>query len=231
MFANAHRHVSSPLQTPPIHLTAVPWVPEVTHTARRLGFDLNLVLAALSVASHAHAQQVRSADGSPYVGHVVAVAQAYAQHPTSHQAGFIAALLHDVLEDAPEYTSAVLTMFGPHVIQIVEAISKDARVARENRNFDVYDRLMAHLAQTQDPTAGLVKVADRCHNVWTSTHLPIFKRELMAKECQEWFAPLAQRLGCESLAIWLANPEQWMSVRTQGYLAFMHKAFMGARTL
>lgn len=222
-----HRHVS-PLQTPPLHPTATVWVPAVIHTAKRLQFDLKLVLAALSLASHAHSAQVRSADGAPFIAHPVAVAQAYAQHPNSHQSGFVAALLHDVLEDAPEYTAAVHAMFGTEVVRVIEAMTKDMELTRHHRALDVHDRLLAHITLTGDHTAGLVKLADRVHNIFTSAHLPVFKRNRLEQEAKQWFAPLAQQLGCQGLAEWLAQPLRW-SARNEDYLSFMHICFVGGR--
>lgn len=224
MSALAYRHVL-PLQAPPIHASAAPWVPYVVHTVRRLGFELETVMAALSIASHAHAHQVRTADNAPYISHSVAVALAYTHHPSCGQAGFIAGLLHDVLEDAPQYGSAVENLFDAQVTRMIECLSKVRHLPRLERIRDLHKRLSAHLAETGDPAVAILKLADRSHNLTTSAHLSTLKLQDMARESHDFYAPLATRLGLTRLSSWLTVPAQWNLRHPEGFLGFMSNVF------
>lgn len=222
----SHRH-SPLLFSLQVHPTAVPYAPEVVRMCLQRQFDIDAGLMALSLASHAHARQVRSADGSPYIGHPVHVALAYAQHASATQTGFLAALMHDVIEDNPVYAAAVQDLFGVEMKAMVDVLSKSPAVPHHLRSEEAFGRLLSHVDHTADACAALIKLTDRCHNAVTSAHLSAGQREKLARECEHWYAPLAAKLHLQNLGKWLTEPAQWTSVKPHDYLFFMHRAFMG----
>ncbi|KPM55562.1 GTP pyrophosphokinase [Frankia sp. CcI49] len=158
--------------------------------------DIAPVQHAFEVADAAHAGQVRFS-GHPYITHPIAVASILADLgmdiPT-----LCAALLHDTLEETDLPPETIEAEFGPQVLQIVDAVSKLNRVkVGEAAQTETIRRMV--VAMARDPRALVVKLADRLHNMRTLRFLPEHKQERKARETLEIYAPLAHRLGMNSL--------------------------------
>ncbi|MCK9928515.1 RelA/SpoT family protein [Frankia sp. Mgl5] len=158
--------------------------------------DIGPVQRAFEVADAAHAGQVRFS-GHPYITHPIAVASILADLgmdiPT-----LCAALLHDTLEETDLPPETIEAEFGPQVLQIVDAVSKLNRVkVGEAAQTETIRRMV--VAMARDPRALVVKLADRLHNMRTLRFLPEHKQERKARETLEIYAPLAHRLGMNSL--------------------------------
>ncbi len=139
--------------------------------------ELQDVRRTFDFAVAAHSGQTRE-DGSPYVTHVIEVAQILAGWHADRDT-VIAALLHDVLEDTPVKKDEILEKFGRRVALLVEGITKfsqadlspdlplDRKIETLRKLFDVM-RL--------DIRGVLIKLADRLHNVQTIGTLPTAER-------------------------------------------------------
>jgi GTP pyrophosphokinase len=158
--------------------------------------DIGPVRLAFEVADAAHAGQVRSS-GHPYITHPIAVAGILADLgmdvPT-----LSAALLHDTVEETSLTVDTIREQFGDQVALIVDAVSRLQRVnAGEVAQAETIRRMV--VAMARDPRALVVKLADRLHNMRTLRFLPEHRQERKARQTLEVYAPLAHRLGMNSL--------------------------------
>lgn len=160
--------------------------------------DLDKIREAYRLAVEAHAGQ-RRASGEEYVSHAVEVATLLAQFKLD-TASIVAALVHDVVEDTPVTLTEIEERFGFEVGQIVDGVTKIGRVefvSRAEHQVENYRKLL--LSMAQDARVILIKLADRLHNMRTLEHLPPERRERIARETREIYAPLAHRLGMAAL--------------------------------
>jgi GTP pyrophosphokinase len=145
-----------------------------------------------------HAGQSRST-GEPYIYHPLAVARILAGLHLDHTT-LIAAILHDVIEDTSISRDSLALEFGKDVAELVEGVSKIGKIegmTRAERQAESFRKLL--LAMTQDLRVILVKLADRLHNMRTLDVMEPAKRRRIARETQEIYAPIAQRLGIHSI--------------------------------
>ncbi|MDH2924929.1 guanosine-3',5'-bis(diphosphate) 3'-pyrophosphohydrolase [Nicoletella semolina] len=157
-----------------------------------------LVKRAFIAARNAHEGQFRST-GEPYITHPVAVACIIAEMKLDHEA-VMAALLHDVIEDTPYTEEQLAAEFGCSTAEIVQGVSKlDKLKFRTRQEAQVENFRKMILAMTKDIRVVLIKLADRTHNMQTLGALRPDKRQRIAKETLEIYAPLAHRLGMEYL--------------------------------
>jgi GTP pyrophosphokinase len=160
--------------------------------------DVDRVKAAYRLAVEAHAGQKR-ASGEDYVNHVVEVATLLAQFKLD-TSSLVAALVHDVVEDTPVTLTEIEEQFGYEVGQIVDGVTKIGRVefkSHTEQQVENYRKLL--LSMAQDARVILIKLADRLHNMRTLEHLRPEKRQRIALETREIYAPLAHRLGMAAL--------------------------------
>jgi guanosine-3',5'-bis(diphosphate) 3'-pyrophosphohydrolase len=158
--------------------------------------DIRLVHRAYEVAEQAHRGQARRS-GDPYITHPVAVANIVAELGMDTST-VCAALLHDTLEDTP-YTLARCRMeFGDEVGDIVDGVTKLDKVKYGEAAQAETVRKMV-IAMARDPKVLILKLADRLHNMRTLQYLSKDKQETKARETLEIFAPLAHRLGMNTL--------------------------------
>lgn len=162
--------------------------------------QINLVRRAYYYAEQAHEGQQRRS-GEPYVTHPLAVASILANMHMDHQS-LMAAMLHDVIEDTGIDKSALGKQFGETVADLVDGVSKltqiefQSRAEQQAENF----QKMA-LAMARDIRVILVKLADRLHNMRTLGVLQPGKRQRIARETLEIYAPIAQRLGMHTMRV------------------------------
>jgi len=160
--------------------------------------DVEHVRVAIEFSREAHQGQMRHS-GDPYISHPIAVARILTPLHIDAQA-IIAALLHDVVEDTNTTTEQVAEKFGQPVAQLVEGLSKLDRIqfeTREDAQAENFRKML--LAMARDVRVILIKLADRLHNMRTLDSMAHDKRERIARETMEIYAPIANRLGLNDL--------------------------------
>ena len=166
--------------------------------------EVESIVAAFDFAHEAHKGQQRQS-GQAYITHPVAVAALLADLQLDPQT-IKAALLHDVIEDTPAAKEEIAAQFGAEVAEIVDGVSKlDKLTFRSQEEAQAASFRKMILAMVQDIRVILVKLADRCHNMQTLEALSPAKRRRIAKETLEIYAPIANRLGINSIRLELQD--------------------------
>jgi guanosine-3',5'-bis(diphosphate) 3'-pyrophosphohydrolase len=153
---------------------------------------------AYRFSAAAHSGQKRQS-GDPYISHPLAVAEILAGWHLDSQA-IMAALLHDVLEDAHVSKDEIAATFGKPVAELVDGVSKLTRVefqSAEEAQAENFRKML--LAMARDVRVILIKLADRLHNMRTLGAVPPAKRRRIARETMDIYAPIALRLGLNAL--------------------------------
>jgi GTP diphosphokinase / guanosine-3',5'-bis(diphosphate) 3'-diphosphatase len=162
--------------------------------ANRPSEDVSLIRKAWEFCVQHHEGQMR-ASGEPYIIHPLEVAEVLAEMKMDATA-IAAGLLHDSVEDTPATNEEIAAGFGEQVAHIVEGVTKIDKIQfanREDRQAENVRKML--LAMVSDVRVVLIKLADRLHNMRTLEHLKPDRREAIARETQEIYAPLAHRLG------------------------------------
>ncbi len=151
---------------------------------------------ALDFAVAAHDNQWRRS-GDPYVMHPCSVARILAEELDILDAEILAAaLLHDTIEDVEEVTSTVIReRFGARVEAIVEGCTKVTHHVGDKQTFKKLVHRKIFSGAAARPEVMLVKLADRLHNLRTLASMPRHKRQKIADETLDIYAPLATILG------------------------------------
>src|SRR6187431_1301242 len=160
--------------------------------------DEALLDRAYVYAMKAHGEQKR-ASGDPYFSHPLEVA-AILTDLKLDDATIAAALLHDTIEDTPTTRAEIDQIFGPDIGHLVEGLTKLKKldlVSREAKQAENLRKLL--LAIADDVRVLLVKLADRLHNMRTLQFMPPDKRQRIAEETLDIYAPLAGRMGIQEM--------------------------------
>jgi GTP diphosphokinase / guanosine-3',5'-bis(diphosphate) 3'-diphosphatase len=158
--------------------------------------DIRLIERAYEVAAHWHAGQKRLS-GDPYITHPLAVATILAELGMNHET-ICAALLHDTVEDTAYKLAELRREFGDDVAALVDGVTKLDKVKYGEAAAAETVRKMV-VAMARDIRVLVIKLADRLHNMRTLRYLPRDKQERKAREVLEIFAPLAHRLGMNTV--------------------------------
>ena len=157
--------------------------------------DEDAVNRAYVFAMRAHGSQIR-ASGDPYFSHPLEVAGILTDMRLDHGT-IITALLHDTVEDTKATVRDIENLFGKEVGRLVDGVTKLNRIdlqsdsAKQAENF----RKLV-IAMSEDIRVLLIKLADRLHNMRTIKAIDrLDKRQRIAQETMEIYAPLADRMG------------------------------------
>ncbi len=161
--------------------------------------QIDQVVKAYHFADVAHEGQKRKS-GEPYITHPLAVANILAGMHMDHQC-LMAALLHDVIEDTSIPKHTLGQEFDEDVAELVDGVSKLKSVFQSRAEAQAENFQKMTLAMAKDIRVILVKLADRLHNMRTLGHLEPEKRRRIAKETLEIYAPIALRLGMNTIRI------------------------------
>jgi GTP pyrophosphokinase len=155
--------------------------------------DLEMLKLAYDFAFNAHKNQKRKT-GEPYIQHSLQTAFILAQMKTDINT-VIAGLLHDVPEDTDCSIEEIKKNFGEEVAGLVEGVTKLSKI--KYRGVERYAESLRKmlLAMSEDLRVIIIKFADRFHNLRTLDPLPPEKRERIARETLEIYAPIADLLG------------------------------------
>ncbi len=162
------------------------------------GFDREVVAQALAVAASQHRDQ-RRASGEAYISHPLGTASICADLGLD-TATIVAALLHDVVEDTSMSIEAVREQFGDEVALLVDGVTKLSQMSFRTVEEEQAENIRKMIiAMAKDIRVILIKLADRLHNMRTLSYLGKEKQIEKSKETLEVYAPLAHRLGIESV--------------------------------
>ena len=153
---------------------------------------------AFRFAASAHEGACRKS-GEPFIAHPVEVAIILADLRMDVET-LCAALLHDTVEDTDVTSQLVEQEFGPHVAQLVDGVTKITRIEVESLS----DKQAATIrkmfvAMSKDIRVIVIKLADRLHNMRTLAALKEDRRIFKSRETLEIYAPIAHRLGINSI--------------------------------
>lgn len=160
--------------------------------------DVELIRRAYNYAKENHGNQCRKS-GEPYMIHPLNVAYILANLELDDET-LCAALLHDVVEDTPKTHEDLVKDFGEEIANMVAGVTKLGTLrytTAEEQQVENYRKMF--LAMGKDIRVILIKLADRLHNMRTLKYLSRDRQIANAKETQDLYAPLANRLGIYSL--------------------------------
>lgn len=166
--------------------------------------EISKVYDAFLFSAEAHDGQ-RRLTGEPYITHPIAAAHILAEMRMDHET-IMAAILHDVIEDTPTAKKQLENLFGKEVSELVDGVTKLTQIDFKNQaeaqaeNFRKMVLAMAH-----DIRVILIKLADRLHNMRTIGVMRPEKKRRVARETLEIYAPIAQRLGINSMRLELED--------------------------
>ena len=158
--------------------------------------DLSLIQRAFVVAERQHRGQFRKS-GDPYITHPVSVATILAELGSPSEV-VAAALLHDTVEDTDYSLETLSAEFGEEIAVLVDGVTKLDKVTYgEAAQAETVRKMI--VAMSRDVRVLLIKLADRVHNARTWKYVPSSSAERKAKETLEIYAPLAHRLGLNTM--------------------------------
>ncbi len=158
--------------------------------------DLSIIERAYTVAERAHRGQKRRS-GEPYITHPIAVAQILGDLGVAPVA-IAAALLHDTVEDTDYSLDQLTADFGEEIAMLVDGVTKLDKVKYGDSAQAETVRKMV-VAMSKDIRVLVIKLADRLHNARTWGFVSSDSAKRKAQETLEIYAPLAHRLGIQSM--------------------------------
>ncbi|MDR1015585.1 MAG: bifunctional (p)ppGpp synthetase/guanosine-3',5'-bis(diphosphate) 3'-pyrophosphohydrolase [Coriobacteriales bacterium] len=180
--------------------------------------DVAQLKQAFSFAAKAHKGQVRKT-GEAFVNHPIQVALILAELRMDADT-ITAALLHDTVEDTAMTLDDVEKVFSADVRGLIDGVTKITRIEIESLSEQQVRNIRKMLlAMSKDIRVIVIKLADRLHNMRTLQALREDRRIFKARETMEVFAPLAHRLGInsikwelEDLAFYYLEPARFQQV-------------------
>jgi GTP pyrophosphokinase len=158
--------------------------------------DLALIERAYRTAEHFHRTQTRKS-GDPYITHPLAVATILADIGMTEPT-LVAALLHDTVEDTAYTLDELRSDFGDEVAQLVDGVTKLDKVQYgETAQAETIRKMI--VAMARDIRVLVIKLADRLHNMRTVRYVKQSTQERQATESLDIYAPLAHRLGMNTI--------------------------------
>ena len=160
--------------------------------------QIDQCVRAYEVGAAAHSGQFRKS-GEAYICHPVSVAISLAEMRMDPN-GIMAAILHDVIEDTPISKKELADQFGSEVAELVDGVTKLSKIdSKSHAEAQAENVRKMFLAMAKDLRVIIVKLADRLHNMQTLGAMPPAKKRRIARETLDIYAPIANRLGMNSI--------------------------------
>ena len=160
--------------------------------------DKELIKKAYDYSEKCHEGQYRHS-GEPYFTHPCEVALILCDLGMDQET-ICAALLHDVIEDTDVTFEMLSNDFGEEIAVLVDGVTKLGKIPYSSKEEQQVESLRKmFFAMAKDIRVVIIKLADRLHNMRTMKFIPEEKRRQKALETMEIYAPLAHRLGINSL--------------------------------
>ncbi len=160
--------------------------------------QIDQCVRAYEVGAAAHEGQFRKS-GEAYICHPVSVAISLAEMRMDAN-GIMAAILHDVIEDTPVSKKELADQFGAEVAELVDGVTKLTKIdSKSHAETQAENVRKMFLAMAKDLRVIIVKLADRLHNMQTLGVMPDEKKRRIARETLDIYAPIANRLGMNSI--------------------------------
>ena len=175
-------------------------VTELLEIVRRYNskVDIDRVRRAYDFGKRAHRGQWRKS-GEAYFNHPIEVAKILTELRLD-DATIVTALLHDTIEDTNSSFKEIKLQFGDQIAKLVDGVTKLTNLelsSVETKQAENFRKLL--IAMSKDLRVLLVKLADRLHNMRTIKALSSSKQITKAKETMDIYAPLAGRMGIQSI--------------------------------
>ena len=169
--------------------------------------DISMIEKAFKIADEAHKNQVRKS-GEPYIIHPINVAIILANLEMDKET-IAAGLLHDVVEDTIMTDEDLKKEFGDDVALLVDGVTKlealplSTNMDKSEAKFEMQAENLRKmfLAMAKDIRVIMIKLADRLHNMRTLQYQKPESQIRIARETQEIYCPIAQRLGISKLKV------------------------------
>lgn len=160
--------------------------------------DAKRIKKAFTIALEAH-KDMRRKSGEPYIFHPLAVAQICVEEIGLGTTSIISALLHDVVEDTDIELADIERMFGKKVARITDGLTKISGVFEYGTSQQAENFRKMLFTLSEDVRVIIIKLADRLHNMRTLESMPRNKQLKIASETIYLYAPLAHRLGLNTV--------------------------------
>ncbi len=180
--------------------------------------DTEMIKLAYDFAADAHQGQLRKS-GEPYIVHPLAAAFLLAKLKIDPSL-VVGALLHDVPEDTQVTIEEIEKNFGADTAAMLRGVTKLGKLKYRGVERYIENLRKMFVAMAEDVRVMIIKFADRVHNLSTLDALPKEKRQRVAMESMEIYAPIANRLGMaefkgmlEDLSFQHLHPKEFSRVK------------------
>jgi guanosine-3',5'-bis(diphosphate) 3'-pyrophosphohydrolase len=160
--------------------------------------DAKLIKKAFTISLEAH-KDMRRKSGEPFIFHPLAVAEICTEEIGLGTTSIIAALMHDVVEDTDIELSDIERIFGKKISKIIDGLTKIRGVFEYGTSQQAENFRKMLFTLSEDVRVILIKLADRLHNMRTLDSMPRNKQLKIANETIYLYAPLAHRLGLNTI--------------------------------
>src|SRR5689334_21714107 len=160
--------------------------------------DAKLIKKAFTLALDAH-KDMRRKSGEPFIFHPLTVAEICVEEIGLGTTSIISALMHDVVEDTDIELADIERMFGKKVARIIDGLTKISGVFEYGTSQQAENFRKMLFTLSEDVRVIIIKLADRLHNMRTLESMPRNKQLKIASETIYLYAPLAHRLGLNTV--------------------------------
>ncbi|MGQ1911246.1 RelA/SpoT family protein [Marinifilum sp. RC60d5] len=180
--------------------------------------DIKLIRKAFDLSLEDHEGERRS-NGDPAIYRSLSVAQITVEELGLGRTSLICALLYDIVQKERINIDEITELFGSKVAQIIQGLVKVTNIYSQNltQHTDNFRKLLLSFAD--DVRVVLIILADRLFHIRNMEHKSVEEQQLLAKEIEFLYIPLAHRLGMynvksdmEDLALRYLQPDTYFEI-------------------